>query len=489
MLFNSVAYLLFFAAVASIHHLLPLRFRWAWLLVASGAFYASSIPAYLAVLLLAALLTWAAGLALERKEGRAARRVFLIGVAANVLLLVFFKYSPFFDAVASAAAEALRLRYPRGALDVILPLGLSFFVFTAVAYLVEIRRGRIRAERHPGILALHFLFFPKLAQGPIERPHDLLPQLREPRRFDPADVSAGLRLMLLGAFKKLVVAERLALYVNAVYGNEPLHNGTSLLVATVFYAFQIYADFSGYTDIALGSARVLGIRLTPNFKRPYLATSIGDFWNRWHISLSTWLRDYVFLPLAYFFSTKVPPRRFLFARSDKWVYLLAVMITFTIAGAWHGETPNYILWGALFGAYLTASNWTRKGRRGLVRRTGMARSPRLLAFLRTLFTFSLVCFAWIFFRGGSLDVSLSVIRKIALDLGRPFLESPSTMIYSLLGIAAILALDLRCEFFEGSRGTLAHRSAVVRQLAAAALVVLILLFGVLDGGQFIYFQF
>jgi D-alanyl-lipoteichoic acid acyltransferase DltB (MBOAT superfamily) len=489
MLFTSVSFLLFFLLTAIVHRILPGRLRWVLILLASAAFYASFLPAYLAVLALAALASYFAGLGIEGSTGRARKGALFAGVGVNLLLLVFFKYSSFFDACAASAARVLDLRYSEGMLRAVLPLGFSFFVFTAISYLVEIERGKTRAERHPGILAVHFLFFPKLAQGPIERPQNLLPQIREARSATPDEIAAGFRRMLLGCFKKLVVADRLAIYVNAVYGNEPLHNGSSLLLATLFYSFQIYADFSGYTDIALGSAEVLGFRLTPNFKRPYLAGSISEFWNRWHMSLSTWLRDYLFLPLAYFFANRAARPSYLRIRSDKWVYLFAVMITFVLCGAWHGEGWNFVLWGGLFGVYLTVSNWSRKLRRGAVRRTGLARLPRLHTALRTLFTFSLVTLAWVFFRGGDLATIGSIFGKFVAAHGRPFLDSPSTMIYSFFGIAAILAIDVNEEFFGDRFGVLAHRSAAVRATASAALIVGILLFGVLDGGQFIYFQF
>ncbi len=489
MAFTSLAFLAFFAAVAVVHRLLPAALRWAWLLVASACFYLSFIPSYLAVLLAAALFNYGAGLRIEAAAGARRRGLLVAGIAANLLLLVFFKYSPFFDSCVEAAAEWLGFRYREGALRLILPLGLSFFVFTAIGYLVEVDRGRVRAERHLGLLALYFLFFPKVAQGPIERAERFLPQLRAMPSAGPDRIAAGFRRILLGCFKKLVVADRLALYVNAVYGNEPEHNGTSLIVATIFYAFQIYADFSGYTDMALGSAEVLGFDLSPNFRRPYLATSIADFWNRWHISLSTWLRDYLFLPLAYRFSNLVPKPRLLFIRSDKWVYLFAVLITFVLCGIWHGEGWNYALWGALFGFYLTVSNWSRKLRRAVTRRTGLAARPALQTAFRIVATFALVSVAWVFFRGGTLETIGSVLRKIVFSHGAPFLASPSTMVYSLLGVAAIVAADLKEEFLGERFSLLAHRSGAVRYAASAALIVAMLLIGVLDGGQFIYFQF
>ena len=489
MTFHSIPFLLFVAFAAAVYYALPHRIRWFWLLLASCAFYASFVPAFLITLGALTILNYALGLVIGSGSERKARFVYISGLVANTGVLVYFKYSPFFDDCVSATARFLGFRYSEGAIATVLPLGLSFFVFTAISYLSEIRKGTVPAERHLGILALHFLFFPKVTQGPIERPESLIHQFREPHRLDADVVSDGLKLMLIGYFKKLVVADRLALYVNAVYGKEEFHNGTSLLIASIFYAFQIYADFSGYTDIARGCGRLFGFRLAPNFNRPYFATSIREFWNRWHISLSTWLRDYLFMPLAYSFSRIIPRPRWLGIRSDKWVYLFAAFITFLICGAWHGETLNFVLWGAVYGFYLTFSNWSRKTRRRFSRAIGLSKRQGLRTAWKVLCTFSLVTIAWVLFRGGSMDSILSILGKIFTEPGTPFLNPPTIFAYSVIAILALIVLDAKEEYGRLSFSLMGHRTAAIRYGTYALATIVILLLGVLDGGQFIYFQF
>jgi D-alanyl-lipoteichoic acid acyltransferase DltB (MBOAT superfamily) len=257
----------------------------------------------------------------------------------------------------SLFADIKRISDKDQLLKIILPVGLSFFIFTILSYLIEIKRGTINAERHLGKFASSLLFFPKIMQGPIEKPGNIFPQFMEEKNFNYDMVVEGLKLMLWGYFKKLVVADRLAIYVNTVYGNYEHHSGISLLVATIFYSFQVYADFSGYTDIALGSAKVLGFNLTNNFNRPYFATSIREFWNRWHITLSVWLRDYLFLPLAFFFSRKMNKTKYLGLAVEKWIFLFASIITFAVCGIWHGEGLNFLIWGLLFGIYSQLDTW------------------------------------------------------------------------------------------------------------------------------------
>jgi len=259
----------------------------------------------------------------------------------------------------------------------VLPLGLSYLIFTVLGYQIEVKRQNIQPEKHLGYFSLYLLFFPRMAQGPIERPQHLIPQLRQNRQFNYNDLTEGLKLILWGYFKKLVVADRLAIYVNAVYNNNEQHNGTSLILATVFFAFQIYADFSGYTDIALGSARLFGINLTNNFKRPYLATSIKDFWDRWHITFSTWLRDYLFLPMAYSLTRRMKEPGYFLIATDKWVYMIAIMITFAVCGIWHGVGWTYLVWGVLFGVYLAYANMTKDFNKALRKKLHIKKKSQL----------------------------------------------------------------------------------------------------------------
>ena len=348
MIFNSIIYLFFLGIVVTAYYIFPGKIRWIWLLIASIGYYLSFIPIFLFLLIGIVfvnffLAKWLAKIPEERNN-----RSMILIILVNILILAFFKYFNILFPGNQIHLYNVDFFFRVDPINkMILPLGLSYLIFTVLSYQIEVKRKTIQPERHFGYFSLYLFFFPKIAQGPIERPQILIPQLHESHSFNYTMVVDGLKLMLWGYFKKLVVADRLAIYVNAVYNNSEHHNGTTLIVATIFFAFQIYADFSGYTDIALGSAKLFGFNLTNNFKRPYLATSIQDFWNRWHITFSTWLRDYIFLPLAYFLTNKMKKQKYLFISADKWIYLIAIMITFAICGIWHGVGWTYLIWGII----------------------------------------------------------------------------------------------------------------------------------------------
>lgn len=483
----SPEFLLLFLLAAAVQRALPRRFRWVGLCLTGGVFYYGFASAWLALLLLIILLDYGLALKIERRPAGRRRGWLTAAVTLNIGVLAFFKLGPLTAAAEAAAARFLGLRGPEAAWA--MPLGLSFFIFTSVGYLVEVKRGRIPAERHPGYLAAYLLYFPKLAQGPIERPQDFLPQLHRGRPLAAGEAAEGLRLILMGCFKKTVIADRLGLYVNVVFGNEPLHNGSSLLLAVVLYAFQIYADFSAYTDLARGLSLLLGLRLSPNFRQPYLAVSIKDFWSRWHMTLSTWLRDYLFLPLSFAVSRRLPRPRYLGLAAERWIYAAATAATFLVAGAWHGEGWGFIVWGLLFGAYLIAANVTAPLRRRLGRRLGRVWTSATARWARRGCVFALVSFAWIFFRAGSLPRSLAVIRKILFNPGPLFIDSRAYLAYSLLAVLSLFLIDLRAEAAGPAAPLVPFRPAWARVLSYALILTAILAVGVLDGGQFIYFQF
>lgn len=431
------------------------------------------------------LAKWLATVPAERKK-----QVLIMVILVNVLILVFFKYFNFIFPGNQIHLYNVNLFFRTDPVNrMILPLGLSYLTFTVLSYQIEIKRKTIQPETHFGYFSLYLLFFPKIAQGPIERPQHLMPQFRQHHSFNYDMVVQGLKLILWGYFKKLVVADRLAIYVNAVFSNSEHHNGTTLIIATIFFAFQIYADFSGYTDIALGSANIFGFALTNNFKRPYFSTSIKEFWNRWHITFSTWLRDYIFLPLAFFLSNRMKKQKYLFLSTEKWIYLIAIMITFAICGLWHGEGWTYLIWGLLFGFYLTYSNWTEKFNKNVRKRLHIRKTAPLYVHYKIILTFILVSFAWIFFRASSLTEAIEIIKKIFTSFGFPFYESPGNLIYAIFGILSLIAIDLKREFFNNRFSLLSNKYSVVRIGTIVAMVMIILLIGVFDGGQFIYFQF
>jgi D-alanyl-lipoteichoic acid acyltransferase DltB (MBOAT superfamily) len=358
-----------------------------------------------------------------------------------------------------------------------------------LSYLIEVKRGSIKAESNIGIFASSLMFFPKIMQGPIEKPGNIFPQFREVKSFNYEIVVEGLKLMIWGYFKKLVIADRLAIYVNAVYNNYEHHSGISLLVATIFYSFQIYADFSGYTDIALGSAKVLGFNLTNNFNRPYFATSVKDFWNRWHITLSVWLRDYLFLPLAIFFAGKFKEIKYLGVASEKWIFMFATIITFFVCGIWHGEGFNFMIWGLLFGIYLTIANWTLGFDKKVRKKTRISIKSALYRVYGVLITFTLVTFAWIFFRARNLTDAFLIIKKIYLFSGTLYIGEMRRLLICIIEIIFLIIIEMRSEYF--STWTFPFKKGIwfQEQVVYAFLIILILLLGVFDGGQFLYFQF
>lgn len=430
------------------------------------------------------ILNYCLGLAIERSDTKR-NFIFIVGICFNVFVLAFFKYFGFFH---SLVTEIKGLSEHDPLLKIILPVGLSFFIFTILSYLIEIKRSTVKAERHIGIFASSLLFFPKIMQGPIEKPGSIFPQFKEEKYFNFEMVIEGLKLMLWGFFKKLVVADRLAIYVNAVFDNYEHHSGLSLIVATIFYSFQIYADFSGYTDIALGSAKILGFNLTNNFNRPYFANSIKDFWNRWHITLSVWLRDYLFLPIAVSLAGKMNKTMYLGFSIQKWIFMLATIITFAICGLWHGEGLNFLLWGLLFGIYLTIANWTLGFNKKLRKKLGISRKSKVYRLYGILITFILVSFNWIFFRADTTQDALNIIKSI-YELNGPLFLDKTTMVYSLIGLVLLIYLETKREFGQKSYLPFKTKYWFIEHLEYVSLTMIIILIGVFDGGQFIYFQF
>ena len=490
MTFNSVIYLFFLSIVVVGYYLFPGRIRWIWLLFASIGYYLSFIPVF--IFLLSGLVfinfflaKWLANIPEERNAG-----LFILIIILNILILAFFKY--FNILFPDNQLHLYRIDYffrtdPIN--KMILPLGLSYLTFTLISYQIEVKRKTIQPEKHFGYFSLYLFFFPRIAQGPIERPQHLIPQLHQSHSFNYPMVVDGLKLMLWGYFKKLVVADRLAIYVNAVYNNSEKNNGTSLIVATIFFAFQIYADFSGYTDIALGSAKLFGFNLTNNFKRPYFATSIKDFWDRWHITFSAWIRDYIFLPVAYFLSKRMKKQKYLLVSSDKWIYFIAIMVTFAICGTWHGVGWTYLFWGILFGIYLTYSNWTKNLHKVIRKRFHIRKTSGYYIFYKILITFILVLFAWIFFRADSLRDAILIIRKIFTSSGPVFYDKPSDFIFTIFGIISLIAIDFKREYYNDRWSVLYNKYPFVRIAGIIIIILTILVLGVFDGGQFIYFQF
>jgi D-alanyl-lipoteichoic acid acyltransferase DltB (MBOAT superfamily) len=343
-----------------------------------------------------------------------------------------------------------------------------------MSYTIEVYRGHQKAERHFGIYALYVMFYPQLVAGPIERPQNVLHQFHQKVYFNYDRVVAGLRLMLWGLFKKVVIADRLSIYVDAVYNNAEHHSGITCIVATVFFAFQIYCDFSGYSGIALGAAKVLGIDLMENFRRPYLATSIKEFWSRWHISLSTWFRDYLYIPLGGS-RVKVPRR------------ILNLLIVFMVSGLWHGASWTFVIWGALHGLYQTVELLLHK----YVFKKDETKPKSLLARLPYyVLTFCLASFAWIFFRANSVHDAFLIVENIfTLRAGSFYVGFAAGFVYSVILIIFLMLAEINQEFLAEKWSMIWHPKPSVRMAGYALLLIVMLLIGVFNGGQFIYFQF
>ena len=458
MLFNSAAFLIFFPVVTTAYFLLPHRFRWVLLLAASCYFYMAFIPKYILILVVTITVDYFAGLGLETFEGRKKRWVLIASILTNVGMLAFFKYFNFANENLAALADFIGWNYPIQTLSILLPIGLSFHTFQSLSYTIEVYRGHQKAERHFGYLALYVMYYPQLVAGPIERPQNILHQIHEEHHFEYARVTSGLKWIAWGMFKKVVIADRMVQFVNPVYSDPTSYDGPALVLATLAFAIQIYCDFSGYSDIALGSAQVMGVKLMKNFDHPYFAHSISEFWRRWHISLSTWFRDYVYIPLG---GNRVTQPRWAFN----------IFLTFLISGLWHGANWTYIIWGALHGFYfilfaLTESFWQK-----LSSAMRLDQLPRLKDGLSMLATFSLVTFAWIFFRAESLGDAQYITRHLVSGWRSYLVQSWDTLVLGIQGIADLGIYSFVNAFFK-TLGPVTSESRVVIALTALALVIL-----------------
>ena len=488
MTFNSVIFLIFFTIVTWLYFAIPHKYRWFLLLSASIYFYMSFVPKYILILGGTILVDYIAGIWIEKTEGRR-RKIFLIlSLIANCGILFFFKYFGFFNHNLDKLATILHWQNPIPDLKILLPIGLSFHTFQSMSYTIEVYRGRQKAEHKFGIFALYVMFYPQLVAGPIERPQNLLHQFYEKHEFSLQRLGSGLRLMIWGFFKKIFIADRLAIFVNQVFNNVYDYTGISLLIAVVFFAFQIYCDFSGYSDIAIGAAEVMGFKLMKNFDRPYIARSISDFWRRWHISLSTWFKDYVYIPLGG-------------SRIGIYRGYLNLIIIFLLSGLWHGARWTFVFWGLLNGMYLVFAKISTNWRQKISTITGLAHHPKLQHTWKILSTFTLTCFAWIFFRAATFSDAFYIIKNIFVgwkNFGSQITNS--FFIYQnlylkqhsgnfALAIIAIISL-LVIEYY---REKISNNTLVIKPWLRTLLYILIVFiifgFGEFKDQQFIYFQF
>lgn len=402
MTFNSVAFLAFFPVVLLFHFFTPLKYRVVPLLILSYYFYACWNVKLMGLILFTTAVSYAAGIFLEKTEKKGLRRLLLaVTLIACLGVLFFYKYFNFFTSTVQSVAALFSGKAHTGiALELILPVGISFYTFQTLSYVIDVYRKSIPAEKNLLYYALFVTFFPQLVAGPIERPENLLPQLKQEHRFSKDDFVTGSAVMLIGYFKKIAVADIVAPYVNSVFNNADGANGIAVAIASCLFAVQIYCDFSGYTDIAIGCSRIMGIKLMQNFNLPYSSKSIREFWSRWHISLSSWFKDYLYIPLGG-------------NRCSAFRNMLNIFIVFTVSGLWHGANMTFVLWGALHGFYQIIGRLTFKARNGFIAKIGLSEDSEIIKVWRTFVTFVLVTFAWIFFRANSISDLGVLISKLA----------------------------------------------------------------------------
>lgn len=484
MIFNSINYFLFLLVVFIVYYLLPDRLRWIILLVASVCFYL--IGGNAITLIVPAVIivsTYCSGILIEKTEAPGKKKAYyLSGLLINVGLLAFFKYINFFIITAVQGVTLFRSLFgtvsykmqPALITNLIVPLGISYITFQAIGYLIEVNRGNGKAEKNIGLFATYLMFFPKLFSGPIEPSQMFLPQLKQPNKFDYTQVVTGLKRILWGLFLKLVVANRLAIYTDAVFYNYIHHSGGTILLASIFFTIQLFADFAGYTDMAIGSAQILGYKLIENFNTPFVAKSVTEFWRRWHISLSSWVNEYIYNPIV-----------FTYRNWNKAGVVFAGMVTFIILGFWHGPSWNYIFFGFLQGLILAIEFLTRKLRKRI-----RGKIPVLLNnTLGIAFTFGYFTFASIFFKASNLSDGMHLVKRIFTKGGPIYYENPSMILFSILGVLMVLAVEIKKANYNDRFSLFNNKNWLVRNFAYIAVIMLILIMGVFDGGQFIYFKF
>ena len=428
MIFNSLEFLIFLPIVVLLHYLLPLKYRWIMLLAASYYFYMYWDAKLIVLIVFTTVVSYISSRLMAKTDNKNLKRLYLWATLITSLgVLIFFKYYNFLANSVTGVISAFGGGNFDLTLDLILPVGISFYTFQTLSYVIDVYRGNIEPEPHFGYYALFVSFFPQLVAGPIERPDNLLPQLKAEHKFDRDNFVRGFGIMVVGFFKKLVVADIAAVYVNAVYNDAANSNGLSVLIATVLFAVQIYCDFSGYTDIAIGCARMMGIGLMQNFNRPYSALTIKEFWSRWHISLSTWFRDYLYIPLG-------GNRRGAFRKH------LNVFIVFLVSGLWHGAAWTFVIWGALHGLYQIIGGLTQKPREKLCAKIGIDVKSRGFKIYKNVVTFILVDFAWMFFRANN-------FKDLGILLGKLFGDWGTSLSYikesfSIMGLDAVILIAI-----------------------------------------------
>ncbi len=482
MLFNSIEFLIFFPIVITVFFLLPHRFRRYFLLAASCYFYMSFIPKYILILLFTTLVDFFGALGVEKAREAGNRKlskaVFLTAVLLNVGLLVFFKYLGLLEDTINFFGHMIDMKtvvLP----EVTLPIGISFHTFQSMGYLIDVVLGKEKAEKSFIDFSLFLMFFPQLVAGPIERSANLFSQLKEEHYLKYENLSYGGKMMLWGMFKKVVVADNLAMFADAVFNDVHSYSGWGLVLGILCFTVQIYCDFSGYSDIAIGAARVMGIHLMKNFDTPYFSRNVPEFWRRWHISLSTWFKDYIYIPLG---GNRVSKPRWIFNQ----------MVTFTVSGIWHGAAFTFVVWGMLNGVYIVISRFVKPIRETIKEKIGLAKVKWLGDGLDMLMTFCLISVTWVFFRANSFADAFYVFGNLFSETVCAFPHIADFRAYIAIGapvilfaVEAIVKSPKVVAWFTSPTKT----AQVVRIASYAVMLFIIVIFGAYDNKSFIYFQF
>lgn len=494
MVFNSAVFLYFFPIVILFYFLVPKKLRYIWLLGASLYFYMCWNVKYVILLLISILTTWLAGYLVHKIQNTLARKWLLAAcLIVNIGILFFFKYFDFFLDSLNKVLSKVGIQAVESSFSVLLPVGISFYTFQALGYIIDVYRGNIEAEKNPLRYALFVSFFPQLVAGPIERSKNLLSQVRNVDKmkiWNYENVTNGLTLMVWGLFVKMVIADRVAILVNTVFDGVYLYGTVALVAGALGFALQIYCDFMGYSTIAIGAAKVMGFTLMENFDTPYFATSISDFWRRWHISLSTWFRDYVYIPLGGNRCSKI--RKY-----------FNLMVTFGVSGLWHGANWTYVFWGFLHGVYQVVGDITKPFRQKLCKKTNAKTESFSFKLAQIVGTFALVDFAWIFFRADSLGIAVNYCKRMftkwdpwSLFNGEIYNLGLDRFEFNVLVIAAVVLLlvdliryckkQMITEFLQEQ--CIWFRWGVILALIFATIIYG--MYGIqFESSQFIYFQF
>ncbi|MCL2773697.1 MAG: MBOAT family protein [Oscillospiraceae bacterium] len=488
MLFNSIKFMIFFPIVVIVYYLLPnVRLRKYFLLAASCYFYMSFIPVYIFILLCSTLVDYA-GSNLMAKYGvnnQKLKKFFLIApIVIDVGLLLYFKYMNFFTGIISFfGVEMGMAAIPP--FNIILPIGISFHIFQSMGYLIDVYRGKVQPQKNIATFALFVMFFPQLVAGPIERTENLMPQFGEKHYLSYINLSQGGRMMLWGMVKKVFIADNLSLFVDTVYKSPHSYGTSAIYIAVIFFAIQIYCDFSGYSDIAIGAAQIMGFKLMRNFNTPYFSTSITVFWRRWHISLSTWFKDYIYIPLG---GNRVSRPRWCFNQ----------IVTFLISGLWHGANFTFIVWGFMHGLLGVIEHLTvniRKKISGFIR---LGVFNFIKTFICICYTFCVTCILWILFRSDTFGDAFYIVKQVFSGLPKfasidktaaLFTNIPRQNLYTaIIGIILLLIVDILCR--KSDFRTAIEKVPVFARIPIYSLFIcLIIVFGAYQSKSFIYFQF